>query len=637
MGFHYLTNVSFEEAVATYMQRIKDTGMGAKTEWIHTVNALGRVTAKAVYANICTPHYNACAMDGIAVTAADTFGATETTPVRLEEKQFMYVDTGDALLAQYDSVVMIEDVIQNEDGSVQIYHAVMPWQNVRQIGEDISAGDMILTSGCKITPVEIGALLACGNTELEVIKQPVVGIIPTGDEVVAPTNEPEEGQVIEFNSSIFSGMVKEKGAIPKVYDIVKDVKKDIQDAVEKAVRECDIVLLNAGSSAGRDDYTESVIATAGEVIYHGIAIKPGKPAVLGLAGKVPVIGVPGYPISGIVIVREFVYPILDVLLKKQKQEERPVVEAVISKNYVSSVKYQEFVRTKLGFMNGKLVATPINKGAGVVSSFIKADGIIVVPQNLEGYNQGDTVNVELLRDLDTIKNLLLIIGSHDPLIDEISDIIKTKWPQYGISSSHVGSMGGIMAVKRKEAHLGGTHILDEVTGEYNTSQIRKFFPNGGVQLLEGVKRVQGIMVAPGNPKGIQAIKDVAREGISYVNRQKGSGTRILLDYLLKQEGIQPSDIYGYDREEFTHTNVAAIIAAGNADAGMGIYSAAKTYNLDFIPVCEESYDFIVDSNTFDLPVFHKFMEVLKSEEFAERLTQMGGYRLDCPGRVINVT
>ena len=634
MAFHYLSNVPYEKAFLDYMNIIKDTGVNIKTEKIKVTESLGRITSDAVYAKICTPHYNACAMDGIAVIAASTYGATETTPVHLNASDYMYVDTGDELITPYDSVVMIEDVIQQEQGNVTIYHAVVPWQNVRQIGEDISANDMILASNSKITPAEVGAMLACGIMEVTVIKSPVIGIIPTGDEVVMPTTQPEDGQVIEFNSSIFRGMILEKNAIPKVYPIVKDEKQLILQAVQTAISECDIVLLNAGSSAGRDDYAECVIQQIGKVIYHGIAMKPGKPAVLGLAGNVPIIGIPGYPVSGIVIIQEFLYPIIGLWFQQHDFTEKNVIKATLSKSYVSSVKYKEFVRTKLGYINGKVVATPINKGAGVISSVIHADGIIVVPQNLEGYQQGDLVDVQLLRDFEYIKNMLVVIGSHDPLIDEIADIIKKKWSQFGVSSSHVGSMGGIMALKRKEAHLGGIHILDGSTGRYNIDQVNKFFPNQEVVLIEGVKRLQGIMVSHNNPKNIKNIKNLATPSISYVNRQKGSGTRILLDYLLKKEGIDASSIYGYSREEYTHTNVAAIVASGNADAGMGIYSAANIYGLDFIPICEENYDFIVDKTALSIPVFQKFIEVLKSSEFLERINDIGGYRLEHPGRIL---
>jgi putative molybdopterin biosynthesis protein len=317
-------------------------------------------------------------------------------------------------------------------------------------------------------------------------------------------------------------------------------------------------------------------------------------------------------------------------------KKHPAEKAILSRRLNSSLKYREFVRTRLGMVHGKMVAVPLNRGAGVVSSFVKADGIIDVPQDLEGYEAGEEVKVRLLRDLEEIKNLLVITGSHDPLIDEAADLMKQVYKDSGVASSHVGSMGGIMALKRNEAHLGGIHLLDEKTNQYNISYVKKYFPDGGVVLIEVVKRIQGLIVTINNPFHIHSIKDVKEQKLSYVNRQKGSGTRILFDYLLKQQGISPNEIDGYDREEFTHTNVAAIIAANSADAGMGIYSAAKLYGLDFIPVCEEEYDLLIREETLELPSFKRFLEVIKSNEFRKRLDRMGGYTLSNPGNIITL-
>ena len=286
----------------------------------------------------------------------------------------------------------------------------------------------------------------------------------------------------------------------------------------------------------------------------------------------------------------------------------------------------------MGKVDGKLVAVPLNRGAGVVSSFVKADGIVEVPQNKEGYEAGELVPVQLLRDMKEIENTLVITGSHDPLIDELIDLMKRRWPDSQVGSSHVGSLGGVMAVKRGEAHLGGTHLLDEQSGEYNKAFVERYFPNGGAKLVGCVFRSQGLIVASGNPLGVKGVEDL--RNVRYVNRQKGSGTRILLDYLLKQNGIEPGEVKGYEREEITHTAVAAAVASGTADAGMGILSAARIYDLDFIPVVEEQYDLLVANNTFENPQFKRLIEVLQSPEFAERLEGLGGYRLNRPGEVL---
>lgn len=632
MAFNYLTNTTLEQAKADYISRLLECGMKPKAETIGTVSSCGRITAAPVYARICSPHYHACAMDGIAIPAHISFGASETSPVVLTQEQYITVDTGDPLPDGCDAVIMIEDVIKNDDGSVRLYSAAAPWQHVRQIGEDICAGEMLLPEGVEVTPAAIGAMIAGGCLELEVIKPPVIGIIPTGDEVVAPTVDPKPGDVLEFNSAIFSAMLEKWGAAAKVYPIVPDKKQLLHDAVSTASSECDAVLLNAGSSAGRDDYSVDIIQQLGEVIHHGIAIKPGKPAILGRIGSKPVLGVPGYPVSGIIVIEELFKPVLDILTGRPEQESE-FVHAVLSRPVVSGLKYKEFVRVRMGCVSGKIVASPLSRGAGVVSSFMKADGILEIPQGCEGIEAGREVKVRLLRPRKELENSLVVIGSHDPLLDELGNFLHNECKSLYMSSSHVGSMGGIMAIKRGEAHAAGCHLLDEADGSYNSSYLRKYFPNGGVRLVECVGRTQGIMTAAGNPLGIGEFSDLFKPDLRYVNRQRGSGTRVLFDYMCAKHGLRADSVYGYEREELTHTAVAAQIAAGSADAGLGIYSAAKMYGLDFIPVCTEQYDLIIPDYAWDTPAVKKLLEVLQSEKFKARLAEMGGYTTDKPGTV----
>lgn len=632
MKYQYLSNIPLDTAKADYIKFLKDGGLVHKIETIPVIESLGRTTANAVYAAICSPHYNACAMDGIALQAKLTFNATETTPVTLKQTQFIMVDTGDPLPEGCDTVVMIEDCVE-KGSDVMLYASAAPWQNVRQIGEDISAGDMILPSYTVIEPASIGAMLAGGILNIDVIKKPRVAIIPTGDEVVLPSQTPQKGDVMEFNSSIFSGMLSNWGAEAVVYPIVKDDPKLIEAALKKAADECDAVLLGAGTSAGRDDDTTDVIRRLGEVLYHGIAIKPGKPAALGRIGSKPVLGVPGYPVSGILVLEFLFKPVIDLLLKRAEFGDE-AVDVKLSRRLNSSLKYREFIRATLSRdKKGELVAVPLNRGAGVVTSFVKADCILDIPQDAEGYEAGDVVKARLTRDIRQIDRTIKIIGSHDPLIDEAADVMRRSDPGVFVASAHVGSMGGITAVMRGEAQLAGVHLLNEADGSYNTAYVERYFKNGGVALVECVQRVQGLMAAKGNPKGLTGFKDVVRDGISYVNRQKGSGTRILCDHLIKTEEISADAIYGYSREEFTHTGVAAQIAAGTADCGMGILSAARIYGLDFIPVCLEQYDLLVPLDALESPLVQAFIATLKTPEFIERLTKLGGYKLDSPGRI----
>lgn len=633
MGFEYLTNVPLEQARREYLELLEHQGFEPQTQVIPVYESCGRVTAEAVYAHICAPHYTASAMDGVAVCARDTFGATETTPVTLHPEQFTVLDTGDPVPEGWDAVIMVEDLVKNEDGSITIHAAAAPWQHIRQIGEDVCAGEMILPGHMTVTPAAIGAMIAGGVLELRVIRRPVVGIIPTGDEIIPPCTDPRPGDILEFNGSIFSAMVRQWGAEPVVYPIVPDDFDRIKAMVEKASDQCDMVILNAGSSAGREDFSAQVIRQLGQVLYHGIAIKPGKPAILGCRGKTAILGVPGYPVSGIIVIEQFLKPLIEHWLKTAAQPEH-YAQATLTRPVVSGLKYQEFVRVRMGAVGGRLMASPLSRGSGVVSSFMKADGILEVPQGLEGYEAGEEVTLRLLSPMEKLRNTLVVIGSHDPLLDELADMLHLGDPRLYMSSSHVGSMGGIMAIRRGEAHMAGCHLLDTADGTYNRSFIRKYFPKGDVKLVSCVGRQQGLMVARGNPLNICSFADISRQGIRYVNRQKGSGTRILTDYLCSREKVEPSDVYGYTREELTHTSVAAQIACGSADVGMGIYSAAKLYDLDFIPICIEEYDLIIPDHAWDSPMVQQLLTILRSDAFREKILSMGGYTVDHPGQVL---
>ena len=635
MAFEYLTNVPLEQAKKDYLALLVEQGYAPRTQVIPVQQACGRVTAQPVYAHICAPHYAASAMDGVAAMARDTFGATETTPITLRPEQFTVLDTGDPIPEDKDAVIMVEDIVKNPDGSITIHAAAAPWQHIRQIGEDVCAGEMILPAHMEVSPAAIGAMIAGGVLEIPVICKPLVGIIPTGDEIIPPCADPKPGDIMEFNSSIFSAMLGQWGAETKTYPIVPDKFDQIKAAVSLAAAECDLVILNAGSSAGREDFSAKVIGELGQVLYHGIAMKPGKPAILGCMGAKPILGVPGYPVSGIIVIEELLKPLIEYWLKAGAAP-AAMAMATLTRPVVSGLKYQEFVRVRMGYVGDKLMASPLSRGSGVVSSFMKADGILTVPQGVEGYEAGEQVQVRLLSREDKLKNTLVVIGSHDPLLDELANLMHLEDGSVYMSSAHVGSMGGIMAIRRGEAHAAGCHLLDTETGEYNTAFIKKYFPKGGVKLLRCVGRQQGLMLQKGNPLGIEKFADIARPGLRFVNRQKGSGTRILTDYLCKKEGLAPETIYGYDREELTHTSVAAQLASGSADAGMGIYSAAQLYDLDFLPVCIEEYDLIIPDHAWDSPMVRQLVATLKSQAFREKILSMGGYTLDRPGEIIEI-
>ena len=633
MEHSYLRNTPIQEALNAYLP-VFSSQPTAATELIPVTQAAGRITAGALYARLNVPHYLACAMDGIAVLATDTFGASDLEPVILTADQYMVVDTGDPLPDGCDAVVMVEEIIRRDD-HILLMAPATPWQHIRQIGEDFSAGDMLLPSYSPLTPGALGTLVAGGVLSVPVLRQPIVTLIPTGDEIVAPDSDLLPGQIAEFNSTLFGSLLKAWGALVETTAIIPDQLDALQQAVQTAAVRSDLVLVLAGSSAGRDDYTTQVIASLGHVFCHGLAIRPGKPAILGRIGSVPVIGLPGYPVSGLVVLEEIVAPLLRQVFRLDIPV-RPTVTAHLSRRLISSLKYQEYIRVRLSLVNGRYAAIPLERGAGLVSSFLKADGWLVVPQDCEGYEAGDTVEIQLLRPLGAIAQTLSVIGSHDPLLDECMDLLARE-PDHTIQlrSSHAGSFGGLLALRRGEAHLAGIHLLDEASGTYNVPAVAKNFQPGEVVLVEGVYRQQGLMVAAGNPLQLSGLADLARPGIRYVNRQKGAGTRLLLDYQLRLLGLAPDQIAGYTREELTHTAVAAQIRSGSADAGLGILAAARIFGLDFIPVAEERYDFLILASAFETPAVQHFLAILRSPSFRDRLERLGGYRIDQIGRVLN--
>jgi putative molybdopterin biosynthesis protein len=621
----YLSNTDMEEAVSGYLEKL-DMAMGLiKSEMVDIREAGGRVTAAPVIARLSSPNHNAAAMDGIMVISDRTFEANEANPVVLQKGyDFEYVNTGHVITDPYDSVIMIEDVVVVDDEQIRIMVQASPWQHIRPIGEDIVAGEMILPENHCIRPMDIGAVLSGGVSSVRVFEKVRVGIIPTGNEMTDCDQVLEKGMIIDSNSWTFKAIVEELGGIAERISPVEDDYDKLKAAILDMASRSHLIILNGGSSAGSKDYTAQLIGDLGELVLHGIAIKPGKPTILGLIEGKPVIGVPGYPGSAFLVFEEIVTPVIRKL-QRRKMERPPQTKAVVSRRIVSTLKYREYIRVKLGQVGDKLIATPLNRGAGVTMALVKADGILVIPKNSEGYEAGEEASVELVNDMGAIENTIVSIGSHDLIMDYIGSILARNGKS--LSSAHVGSMGGIMAIKRGEAHIAPIHLLDEESGEYNQSYIEKYLRQEDVTLVKGVRREQGFIVASGNPKGIHRIEDLLQKDVTFVNRQKGSGTRILTDYLLKKDGIDTKEIRGYDREMTTHMAVAAAVESGTADVGVGVASAASAMGLDFISIGFEEYDFAIPRKYVDTEMIKNFLEVLRSEEFEKILKELGGYGL----------
>ena len=620
----YIDNIDVEVAKKKYFEKIEINGL---VEEVEVVDSLGRTTWEAVYAHMSSPTYNAAAMDGIAVISKNTESASENSPLTLQlDKDYMYANTGNQIKEPFDAVIMIEDVIELKDHKVQILKSAYPWQHIRQIGEDIVATEMIIPSRHRIRPIDLGALISGGIEKIKVYKKPKVGILPTGSEIVENISDIEDGKIIDSNSRVFEALVKELGGIPNRYSPQIDDYELLKEFILKAVKENDMLLINAGSSAGTKDFTVKLIKELGEVLIHGVALKPGKPTILGIINGKPVVGIPGYPVSAFLVFETFVRPLIQQFLGIEGIPNE-IVKATISRRVVSSLKNKELLRVNLGYVNNKLIATPIAGGAGCSMSLVKSDGIGIIPRNTEGIEAGEEIDVELLKPLSKIRNTLVSIGSHDLIMDVISDSIN-------LTSSHVGSLGGIMSLKRGECHLAPIHLLDMETGEYNISYIRKHFPDKKMALIKGVQRQQGFIVRKENPLNIQSFKNLIGDDIVYVNRQRGAGTRVLLDYHLGLEGIAPKDIRGYERELNTHMAVASAVKTGSADVGLGVYSAAKAMDLDFVDVSYEDYDFLIDYEMLKDDRIKAFIETIISDSFKSILEAMGGYGTGHTGEII---
>jgi putative molybdopterin biosynthesis protein len=593
--------------------------------------AVGRVTGEPVWARRSSPAFDSSGMDGIAVRAADTVGAAETTPVWLDVDAFEVVDTGDPLPTGYDAVVMREHV-HRAGGRAELRAAVPPYQHVRSIGEDISATELLLPEGHRLRPVDVAACAAAGIVELAVRRAPVVAVIPTGDEIRPIGAELAPGDILDTNSLMLAAQAREAGCVAEVAEIVRDDPDAITAAVRAAAAGADLVLLVAGSSAGRDDYTARVVAGAGTLAVHGVAVRPGHPVVLGAVDATPVVGVPGYPVSAALTFDIFAAPLL-AELEGAAPRERPSTTAHLARKLPSAIGVDDWVRVRLGRVRDRVVATPLPRGAGVLTSLVRADGLLVVPSGVEGHHAGEEVRVELLRGLGEINRTIVAIGSHDLVLDLAASALRAQDPLITLASSNVGSLGGLVALRDGLCHLAGSHLLDPSTGEYTLPYVDKLLgPDTAVIRL--VHRDQGLIVAPGNPLALAKIDDLTRPGVRYVNRQRGAGTRALLDHELATCGIDPADIPGYTREEHTHLAVAAAVAAGRADAGLGILAAARAFGLDFAPITQEPYDLVLHTDTVTDARLAPLWALLDRAAFHAEVEALGGYSCAETGRRI---
>jgi putative molybdopterin biosynthesis protein len=594
--------------------------------------AVGRVTAEPIWAARSSPPFDCAAMDGIALRAADTVGASESAPLLIDADAFAVVDTGDPLPEGFDAVVMREDVHHTGAGA-ELRAAVAPYQHVRSIGEDISATELLLPAGHRLRPVDVAAAAASGATRVVVRRQPVVAILPTGDEMRPIGSSLAPGELLETNSLMLAGQARELGCEVLVAPIEPDDQTRIADAMRDAVGRCDLLIVIAGSSAGRDDHTARLVGRLGTLAVHGVAVRPGHPVVLGAIDSTPVIGAPGYPVSASLTFDIFAAPLI-AELEGAPATPRPVTRARLARKLASAIGMDDWVRVRLGRVGESLVASPLPRGAGVLTSLVRADGLLVVPADVEGHHAGAEVEVSLLRELAQIERTIVAIGSHDLILDLAASELRATDPAVTLASGNVGSMGGLIALRDGLCHVAGSHLLEPETGEYTLPYVDRLLGDRPVAVVRLVHREQGLIVEAGNPLGLHGVADLARPGVRYVNRQRGAGTRVLLDYELTRAQIDFEAIIGYGREEPTHLAVAAAIAGGRADCGMGVRAAARAFALDFVPVTREPYDLVLDQEMLQSDLLAPLWRLLETAAFRAGVEQLGGYDTAEMGRRI---
>ena len=654
----YLEDIALDEAWRRFDKALAAAGLNGPlpvtAERIAVADAIGRVTAAPIWARLSSPHYHASAMDGYAVRAGDTAGATEATPVRLIlvrpdgiepsiPDPAQIVNTGHPLPVWANAVIMIENV-QHFDGEIEIVAPVAPYQHVRPLGEDMVATELVIAANHRLRPVDLGAIAGCGHFEIPVRRRPRVAIIPTGSELISVEQamDLQPGDIIEYNSIVLAAQVREWGGLPTRWSIVPDDLEAIKLVVQEAAVDHDLILVNAGSSAGSEDYTAHVVQDVGELLVHGVAVRPGHPVILGMVDsdigesanrRVPIIGVPGYPVSATLTGEIFVEPLLARWLGRAPTP-RPQMRATMTRKVLSPLGDDEFMRVAVGRVGNRTVAAPLSRGAGVITSLVRADGIVRIPRFSEGFHAGEEVKVALYRDPSEIERTVVVIGSHDLVLDLLAQFFAERAPGMRLTSANAGSLGGMVALRRGEAHLAGSHLLHPESGEYNVAYVQQYLPGQPIVLVTLTHREQGLIVAPGNPKGIQGLADLKRPDVYYVNRQRGAGTRVLLDYRLGELEIDPSVVQGYEREEVTHLAVAAAVASGVADCGLGIRAAARALELDFVPVEWERYDLVIPREHYQSPLLETLLSLLGDNAFKAAVSELPGYDPSPMGQIV---
>ncbi len=629
--FHKL--LSPGEAVKLLLERVKPLGV----EEVDLLDAFGRVLASDIYARVDSPPFDRSLVDGYAVRAEDLYGADESNPIDLklagrvrigeepkasvEAGECVEISTGAPIPPGANAVVMVEYTSQLGD-KIRFFRAVKPGENIAQVGSDISAGDLVMRRGRVLTAKEIAALAASGYSKVEVYRPPRVAIFSIGRELTPPGGSLRLGEVYDVNGYAISALLSELGIRGEFLGILPDEESRILDELSRALKRYDVVITSGGTSAGLEDLTYRVFEKLGEVLVHGIRAKPGKPTILAISpeGKL-MIGLPGFPLSAMMIFISVIKPILMKLMGIEISEPESVYAKLPFRINAGGRTY--LIPVQLIETPDGLKAYPMIRDSGSTSALLDAEGFIEIPEEKQYLDENEIVKVNLFRKIKPPS--LTIIGSHCPAMDLLIDVAGIKDPKI----INVGSLGGWLALKRGEADVAGTHLLDEETMIYNLHMPKKLGIEDQVEIYGGYVREIGFITAPGNPKNIKSFEDLLRPDVVFVNRVKGSGIRVFIDLQLKKLGVKDPEkiIKGYTYQVKTHTAVAAAVAQGRADVGVAVGYVARIYGLNFIPLMNERFDLAVRKDRVFKQSVQDLLKALRSKEFAEKLKALPHFRV----------
>jgi putative molybdopterin biosynthesis protein len=588
-----------------------------RTEQVPVTQSAGRVVARPVYAKYSVPEVNISAMDGIAVRSRDTLGAGDQSPVTLEH--YARVNTGNIVPPEFDAIIMIEDVWENGD-KIHIRRSALPWQHVRHAGEDIRENKLILPKGHLIRPFDIGALVTYGITNIEVLAVRI-GIIPTGSELVPLGVRPGPGQVVESNTVMAQVFLSQMGAHCTRYPIAPDEPDIIQKTLHTAVEENDFVLISAGSSAGTRDFTESVIRSLGDLVFHGVAVKPGKPVMLGKVKGKPVLGLPGYPLAAQTVLREFAAPLLESWGFAPAPHYPVTVR--LAHPLVSDPGFDEFVPIFVGRIGTTLIGTPHGKGAFAQMATVKANGYTHIPAPVEGFETGTLLEVMLTTDPGSINRTLILTGSLDPALEHLAGLAHDEG--LFIHATNPGNISGILALGSCSCHAAPLVLPAQSLLATYQPLIR--FPESGDLVFIHIARVE-LGIASADGLGIADLP-LAR----FINTRKETSSRSVLDALIAAHGIDPSEVNGYLQEVHGPQAVAVAIRNGFADAGMCTSSIAHASGLQFVPVAHEDYELAVRRELLDDNRIRLLVSIIRSSQFRAILEKTGGYDSSLTGTI----